>query len=791
MNEDTTQPNTTAKDSSVLQTKQKIPQAKAGPAPTITLAAVEAPELATNNGTALASEEFAPATWSRVLASPRGVMLLVPLLVLLLGAALTLIGQTALTAASHKMASERFEEQTNATGLRMENALGLAEPLLNELERIARAVDQQPVEKREVFTPLGLELRDLLVGRRAITQAYIAFPDGTFLSADPQGGEGVAFQITRKGFTQNYRVQGQAMQETERRESNYNPRVRDWYKLASERKERTWSAPYSFYFNQHPGVTRSLPIYRDTERTQLLAVVGVDFDVEALTAFMASGEFASDSVHSVVFTLQGVILAYPRGADKISRLPKSEKVPTHDALGDPALSQLIAKVQGLPGGNHGPSLLDFRVDEEPHVASIRRVGAGGPDWYVATFSTQSDLLHELYNYRRRSLWVGSLSLIVAMGLAWLLARHLLYVRRVASEAQEAARQARVQIRDLGSYRLISRIGEGGMGEVWRARHRLLARQAAIKLIKKDRNEPRQEEHRERFRREAQAIAGLRSRNTVALFDYGLTSDGTLFYVMELLDGIDLSTLVSRHGPQPQERVRQILLQACRSLSEAHQAGLVHRDIKPANLFLCREAEEVDVVKVLDFGLVFQVGLDDVVHADPNMETKSLNGETPVPASTTEVGRITDPNHQLGTPAFMSPEQALGNETDARSDLYSLACVAWWLLCGKPVFNASTQLALMLKHIEEKIPHLGETASSPISLQFQEILERCLKKSPADRFQSTADLAQALQALGRLSPDWTDTDAQEWWLSHIADRPELKPNLSLPPLRDAVMLPPAG
>jgi len=577
-------------------------------------------------GATAPSEPDLSSKLSALIASPRGVMILVPLLVLALGATLTIVGQTALGSTSKQMARERFVEKTETVSLRLEQALLQAEPLLEELARVARSEDTRrgKSEKLSPRTETALEMRDLLIGRRAITQAYIAFPDGTFLSADPIAPSAVEFQITSGGNSKSYRVQRQTLHQVNEQESDYDPRIREWYVLAKNKRTRIWSKPYAFYFNQHPGITRALPVYVDKERTKLLAVVGVDFDVDALTQFMADGETEAESAKSVVFTIPGAVLAYPSGAERLAAHPKGEDVPTHGSLGDPELSALVRRIQGLASDDRSREELKFKSRSLRMLASVRKVGAGGPDWYVATFAPEGAVLSELYEHRSRSLWIGSISLLVAMAMAWFLARHLLHVRKVASAAQAAARQAVDQMRIFGSYRLLSRIGEGGMGEVWRARHQLLARQAAIKLIKRDPdNDHRHQEHQERFRREAQAIASLRSRNTVALFDYGLTAEGTLFYVMELLDGIDLSTLVSRHGAQPQERVRQILMQACNSLGEAHDAGLVHRDVKPANLFLCREANEVDVVKVLDFGLVFQAGLNDADtgHGRPHVEPR--------------------------------------------------------------------------------------------------------------------------------------------------------------------------
>lgn len=756
-----------------------------------------------------------------MLGGPRAIMILVPLLVLSLGATLTLIGQFALGATSRTMAKDRFVSHTTSLTRGLEDTLGQAEPLIEELARVARAAallhqpDEAPkkagTKKKQALqeiktyeetqlAPVALEMRDLLIGRPGITQAYIAYPDGTFLSADPAGPRAIGIQVTQSGRSTSYQVNGQRLHRIGHRKSDFDPRVRDWYKLAEAKKNRVWSSPYTFFFNQHTGVTRSYPIYQDEQQTELLAVVGVDFDVDALTAFMAGSENDKDRVHSAVFTLGGIVLAYPRGAQRLSELQRKKQVPTHKTLGDRELSALVRRVQMNPYA--GTNLIEFSVNENKMLASVRRVGRGGPSWYVATFSPERYVLRELYEHRKSSLAVGSVALFCAVVLSWFLARRLLLVRRAARLAQTAAREAQDQIRDLGSYRLVSRIGEGGMGEVWRASHRLLARQAAIKLIRRGRSSlERNQEQRERFRREAQAIAGLRSRNTIALYDYGVTSDGTLFYVMELLDGIDLNSLVVEHGPQDPERVRRILIQTCNSLSEAHGAQLVHRDVKPANLFLCREADEVDIVKVLDFGLVFQAeGILERTTSDEVFAKEPSKSDDRTPQDVTRTlrlledgstagdGRITRADHQLGTPAFMSPEQALGRSTDGRSDIYSLACVAFWLLCGKPPFHADTPVALMVKHIEEAPPRLEEHAKAALSEGFLRILRSCLEKAPEDRPQSAQELGRELSNLGQQSRAWSDEIASAWWEEHLK-RPEPDTKLSVPPLRDAVVLPP--
>lgn len=758
--------------------------------------------------------------WTDLFASPRGVMILVPALVLALGVTLTLIGQLALGATSKKMAREQFVQRTTSVQLRVEEALSQSAPLVAELTRIAQSLEgtgatnlegakQDEKESwagisRQQLTAVALELRDLLVGRKAVTQVYAAFPDGRFLSVDPIAEGTLAFQVTQAGHSDVFLVDGQKLVKKESRSTNYDPRLRGWYRLAQQARRATWSPPYSFYQSQHPGVTYASPVYADEEKTLLRAVVGVDFDVQALTEFMKEGQRQDEAVRSVVFTLGGVVLAYPHGASQLAALPPSKEVTSYRALGDKDLSGLIERAQDLSPEQRNEETFTYADKGKRMLASVRALGSAGPDWFVATFAPESDVLLELYAHRRSSLWIGLLSLAVSLGLSWLLARHLLQVRKIASEAQQAAQLAREQVRDLGSYRLLGLIGEGGMGEVWRARHRLLARQAAIKLIKTHpEDEEKRKEQRERFRREAQAIAGLRSRHTIALFDYGVTDHGTLFYVMELLDGIDLNSLVIRHGPQPAERVRRILMQACHSLSEAHEAKLVHRDIKPANLFLCREADEVDVVKVLDFGLVFQSNSSEQSNSgEAEGEANDADADTrPVPSPHTLVdpglpevddptGRITRANHQLGTPAFMSPEQAIGNEADARSDLYSLGCIAWWLLTAQAPFTAPSAMALMLAHIETPPPSLSSLVEGPVDPGLERLILSCLEKSPSKRPRSARELGQALRAVA-VENDWSEERAARWWSEHLPRNPDLQPTLSLPPLRDVELVPPAA
>jgi hypothetical protein len=292
-------------------------------------------------------------------------------------------------------------------------------------------------------------------------------------------------------------------------------------------------------------------------------------------------------------------------------------------------------------------------------------------------------------------------------------------------------------RDLGSYRLEEKLGEGGMGEVWRARHRMLARPAAIKLIRRGQNgRGHSDEAVRRFRREAEAIAGLRSPHTVDLFDFGVADDGSFYYVMELLDGIDADSLVRRFGPIPPARVIFLMRQLCHSLSEAHSSGLVHRDIKPANIVLCRYGEEYDFVKVLDFGIVSVTG----VKGNP---------------------RETGEDALQGTPAFVAPEQAMGGVVDGRADIYAAGCLAYWLLTGQLVFTAETTMALVFKHAQAVPDRPSTRIARPLPVELEDLVLACLAKSPADRPANARVLSERLAAITGAG-DWTQEQAAAWW-----------------------------
>jgi eukaryotic-like serine/threonine-protein kinase len=308
-------------------------------------------------------------------------------------------------------------------------------------------------------------------------------------------------------------------------------------------------------------------------------------------------------------------------------------------------------------------------------------------------------------------------------------------------------------REMGSYQLGELLGRGGMGEVYKATHRMLARPAAIKLIRPEMLRARDTESAQvalrRFRREAEAAANLRSPHTVELYDFGVTEDETLYFVMELLDGLDLETLVRLHGPVPPDRAIHILRQVCESLAEAHARGMVHRDIKPANIHVGRLGLHHDFVKVLDFGLVKPVPA----------AAGSGNGNGGDPSSLATAAGLTP-----GTPAYMAPETSLGDTLDGRADLYALGCVAHYLLTGRLVFEAENAVRLIVMHLQDEPQPPSRHAPFPVPPELDALVLACLAKSPAERPASAAALDRALAAVPVAEP-WSEERAAAWWRDH--------------------------
>jgi DNA-binding NtrC family response regulator len=299
---------------------------------------------------------------------------------------------------------------------------------------------------------------------------------------------------------------------------------------------------------------------------------------------------------------------------------------------------------------------------------------------------------------------------------------------------------------VGSYSLIEQLGSGGMGEVWLARHRLLARPAAVKIVREGAVGLAEDAHalRQRFAREAQATAELQSPHTVQLFDFGMTDTGSFYYVMERLRGMDLQRMIERFGPLPPERAVFLLKQACLSLSEAHARQLVHRDIKPANLFVCRLGPEHDFLKVLDFGMV------------------ARQGREAAAAPITVAGVV------MGTPAFLAPELASTQTSfDGRADIYALGCVAFWLLTGRPPFEARDTMSLLMHHSKTAPSPPSSMSEEPIPADLDAIVVECLAKDPLRRPASADALWDRLDRIP-IANRWDERRARAWWERHEPD-----------------------
>jgi serine/threonine-protein kinase len=373
-----------------------------------------------------------------------------------------------------------------------------------------------------------------------------------------------------------------------------------------------------------------------------------------------------------------------------------------------------------------PSLVE-RSEDIPELANFfvrqhaRRIGS-----VVETISEES--MKRLCKYR----WPGDVGELQS-----LLERSVRAAREPVLEIDAALLDEGLP---LGHYRLVEKLGQGGMGEVWRGRHQLLARPCAVKLIRTDLlGGSSREAVIERFRLEAQSIARLSSPNTVRLYDFGVSETGSFYFVMELLDGMDLASLVTAFGPLPPERVVWLLRQACRSLGEAHEAGLLHRDIKPHNLFLCRLGLDFDVLKLLDFGLV-----------------KSLRGDDP---------NITAEGMVPGTPAYMPPERIVGDVVDERSDIYSLGCAAYWMLTGQTVFKGEVT-SMLIDHARTVPQPPSKVAGIAIPERLEQIILACLEKEPKKRPQTALDLWRLLGDVTFENP-WSVERAEVWWREHTS------------------------
>lgn len=319
----------------------------------------------------------------------------------------------------------------------------------------------------------------------------------------------------------------------------------------------------------------------------------------------------------------------------------------------------------------------------------------------------------------------------------------------------ALRTAVLTAKQVGQYSLKQSLGKGGMGEVFLAQHRMLRRPCAVKLIRPE--QAGDAGSLLRFEREVQAMAKLTHPNTVEIYDYGRTEEGTFYYAMEYLPGLCAEELVRRHGPVPPGRAIHLLRQVCGALGEAHAVGLIHRDIKPANLLICERGRVFDVVKLLDFGLVQLIAGQEL--PEPKATGEGPAGDPPGEETASYDLKLTQAGHILGTPAYMSPEQARGGSAEPRSDIYSIGAVGYFLLSGQPPFMRSSVARMMKAHESETPPPLAERGA--VDAELSAVILKCLEKDPDRRYQSVKELEHALGQC-QSAASWDGEQAARWW-----------------------------
>jgi len=393
---------------------------------------------------------------------------------------------------------------------------------------------------------------------------------------------------------------------------------------------------------------------------------------------------------------------------------------------------LMLMVERAIEGEAGVEIVPFRdyrgVDVVGAWRWLPKYGFG-----VGTKIDAREAFESLRVVRRVFLILFLLLIIASLAVLVFTYRQVIWRRRL-TEAELKARQ-------LGQYKLIEKIGEGGMGIVYKAHHSLLRRETALKLLPPDKAD---KASLERFEREVQLTCRLTHPNTIQVYDYGHTPDGIFYYAMEYLDGLNLHELVHRYGAQPEARVAHILKHICESLAEAHLLGLIHRDVKPANIFITDRGGVPDSVKVLDFGLVKHLA-----SAPDAVKRIEVAGEDGI----------------VGTPNFIAPEAIRDpNQCDARSDLYSVGVLGYFLLTGREIFDGATIAELCRKHLDEIPVPPSKLLGKSFDAQFESVLMRCLEKDPAKRPVSAQELAEQLTACD-LTRHWTLDQRTAWWTTH--------------------------
>lgn len=623
------------------------------------------------------------------------------------------------------------------------------------------------------LSSLGAELAAVVRGHEGVIYASMSFPDGGFLGAHADRDGVMRYDVIRNVLDPSsgrrrrqrlrHRVTGLyklALESDE--ETTYDPRERPFFALSLAQPGMVWSNPYVFWEDQATGITRTLAVY---QHKTLLAVLTVDFNLASLSSFV--GRLQRDAnILSMLHTDDGLLLALPESV-RPTMAPSRERPVRYDDVKSPEIRTFFSTPPAAREVLHVPRA---QGEEKVMALSAKVPGLGDMQWYVTALVPESVHAQIVQAHETRSRLALSVALGGSVLLGVLVAVALHRAQRVANAALErasaaAARAAKAEgiAKKLGSYELVRCLGVGGMGEVWQASHRLLPRDAAIKVIRPEVLQGQDAEQVQlRFRREARSLAQLRSRNTVSVLDYGVARDGSLFLVMELLEGLDTSNLVKSFGPLPPERAVFLMMQVCRSLAEAHALGLVHRDLKPANIFVSKLADEVDVVKVLDFGLVHDARAPS---AEPQVRALSRSeADLDARAGLREAlsTEITQRNAQtVGTPGYMAPEQILGGDISPATDIYALGCVMVFWLTGKRLFEGDGASSILAAHVLEPVPEFERDVPMPKAMAA--LIHACLEAEPDKRPRDGGALLAQLAGIEAALPlRWTATQSALAW-----------------------------
>jgi hypothetical protein len=525
------------------------------------------------------------------------------------------------------------------------------------------------------------------------------------------------------------RVDGQVVEEWTR-DQTVPPAERPWYVGAMQRApgQDYWTRPYAFLTTREPGISVSARSRHEGGGREF--VVAFNFTLSAVSGFTMALRPTENGLAAVIDD-EGRLLGLP--ADARFEEASARNAAVLKPLADLGLTTLDSAYTARRKRGGGEGIFQFRTpDNASWWAGFVPVALDEQRnlWGVALIP-EDDLLGELHRLRNL--------LLAALGLTGLLLASGVFIGSMGRIRRQVTAAMEDLERKLGQYQLQEKIASGGNGTVYRARHALLRRPTAIKLMNPDFS--RDEAARRRFEHEVQITSELTHPNTIAVYDYGHTPDGTLYYVMEYLNGRTLDQVLRTSGPQSPARTIHMLAQIAGSLAEAHDKGLIHRDIKPSNAILCERGGVFDVIKVVDFGLVTEF--------------------------TAAQGQPSERGLLIGTPLYMAPEiiSDPGRASPA-SDLYALGALGYYLLTGRNVFEGENAAEICAKHLDEAPVPPSRRAGIAVPADLEAIILRCLEKEPASRPASAAEVRDTLLACADAG-NWSQEQAKEWWRAYAS------------------------